>query len=89
MRTKCLSCPLLAALLGMCWKVCAANAQDPKARQSEPQVQFPAGVWRGESLCATGAPSCHDERVGYYIDAIADHPGAVFIRAEKRLWMGR
>ena len=43
----------------------------------------PAGVWRGESLCAGGHPSCHDEKVVYYIEAIPDKPDSMFIRADK------
>jgi hypothetical protein len=43
----------------------------------------PAGVWRGESLCAAGRPSCHDEKVVYYIEAIPDKPDSMFIRADK------
>jgi hypothetical protein len=43
----------------------------------------PIGVWRGESLCAGSAPSCHQEQVVYYIEAIADKPDSVLIRADK------
>jgi hypothetical protein len=43
----------------------------------------PVGVWRGESVCTTSAPSCHDEKVVYYIEAIADKPDSVLIRADK------
>jgi hypothetical protein len=43
----------------------------------------PLGVWRGESVCATAAPSCHDEKVVYYIDAIPDKGDQVFVRADK------
>jgi hypothetical protein len=48
-----------------------------------PETNSPIGVWRGESVCATSAPSCHDEKVVFYIEAIPDQPGAVNIRADK------
>jgi hypothetical protein len=43
----------------------------------------PIGVWRGESKCVTGSPSCHDEQVVYYIEAIPNHPGQLSVRADK------
>jgi hypothetical protein len=43
----------------------------------------PVGVWRGDSLCAAGHPSCHDEMVVYYIEAIPDKPDSMLIRADK------
>jgi hypothetical protein len=54
-------------------------AAAPQATQSG-QV---AGVWRGESLCASGRGRCVDEKVVYYISAIADKPGVVSIGADK------
>ena len=47
------------------------------------EANSPVGVWRGESICATSASSCHDEKVVFYIEAIADQPAAVNIRADK------
>jgi hypothetical protein len=43
----------------------------------------PLGVWRGESLCTTDAPACHNETLVYYIEAVAGQSDAVFIRADK------
>ena len=44
----------------------------------------PVGVWHGESLCTPDAGSaCHDEKVVYYIDAIAGKPDALMVRADK------
>ena len=34
-------------------------------------------------MCASGAPSCHDEKVVYYIEVIADKPDSLFVRADK------
>ena len=42
------------------------------------------GTWRGESLCTTGAPNCHNERVVYYIRG-SDRPDEVMIQADKIL----
>ena len=43
----------------------------------------PLGVWRGESICTSGASTCHDEKVVYYIEAIPDKPDSVSIKADK------
>jgi hypothetical protein len=59
-------------LISLCLLASAVSAQDS-----------PAGVWRGESLCTAGHPSCHDEKVVYYIEAIADKPDSMLIRADK------
>ena len=77
--------PIMALLIGIgaCWHAGGASAQDSKAREAQAGADSPAGVWRGESVCTTSAPSCHDEKVVYYIDAVADKPDAVFIRADK------
>jgi hypothetical protein len=42
-----------------------------------------AGTWRGESLCTSGAPACHDEKVVYYIKDVTDRPNSVVIQADK------
>ena len=42
-----------------------------------------AGSWSGESLCATGAASCHDEKVVYSIQDVAGRTDVVIIRADK------
>jgi len=60
----------LPLLIGLCLHVSAAT-------------DSPVGVWRGDSLCATDAPSCKNENVVYYIEAIADKPDQMFIRADK------
>jgi len=60
---------ILALLVGTCLRVSAADS--------------PVGIWRGESLCTTDAPSCKNETVVYYIEAIADKPDSMFIRADK------
>jgi hypothetical protein len=74
---------IVAFLIGACLHARGASAQDSKALQAEAEADSPVGVWRGESLCATRAPSCHDERVVYYVEAVADKPDSVFIRADK------
>ena len=53
------------------------------AQKTESGADSPAGVWRGESLCTSGAPSCHDEKVVYYIEPVADKPDTMLIRADK------
>jgi hypothetical protein len=42
-----------------------------------------AGTWRGQSICATDAPACHNESVVYYIKDIPDRADAVNIQADK------
>jgi hypothetical protein len=42
-----------------------------------------AGTWRGESLCVTDAPACHNESVVYYIKDVPDQPDLVLIQADK------
>jgi hypothetical protein len=61
-----------ALAVGICLLANHANAQNS-----------PFGIWRGESLCATAATSCHDEKVVYYIDPIADKTDMVSVRADK------
>jgi len=46
-------------------------------------VDSPVGVWRGESMCAGDSSSCKDEKVVYYVEAVADKSDSVFIRADK------
>jgi hypothetical protein len=64
--------PVVALLLSLGLCVIALSADDS-----------PVGVWRGESLCTAGHPSCHDEKVVYYIEAIPDKPASMLIRADK------
>lgn len=42
-----------------------------------------AGTWRGDSVCATEASACHNERVVYYIKNVPNHPDLVFIQADR------
>ncbi|HLN00832.1 MAG TPA: hypothetical protein VK335_16200 [Bryobacteraceae bacterium] len=42
-----------------------------------------AGTWHGESLCATDALACHNEKVVYYIKEVPDRPDVVTIQADK------
>src|SRR6476661_8124577 len=53
------------------------------SQKAESEAASPVGVWRGESVCTSGASSCHDETVVYYIEAVPDKPDAVAIRADK------
>lgn len=62
-------CIIFTLLIGICLRVSAADS--------------PVGVWRGESLCKGGSPACKDEKVVYYVEAIADKPDSMFIRADK------
>jgi hypothetical protein len=41
-----------------------------------------AGTWRGESVCVTEAPSCHNENVVFYIKD-TDQRDKVHIQADK------
>src|SRR5437879_1099739 len=41
------------------------------------------GTWRGESVCVTDAPSCHNETVVYYIKDVPDRPDLVLVQADK------
>jgi hypothetical protein len=34
-------------------------------------------------LCTAAAPSCHDEKVAYYVEAVPDKPDSMFIRADR------
>jgi hypothetical protein len=42
-----------------------------------------AGTWRGDSVCATEASACHDERVVYYLKDVPNRPNLIFIQADK------
>ena len=42
-----------------------------------------AGTWRGDSVCATEASACHNERVVYYIKEVPNRPNLVSIQADK------
>jgi len=42
-----------------------------------------AGTWRGDSVCATEASACHNERVVYYIKNVPNHSDLVFIQADR------
>ena len=42
-----------------------------------------AGTWRGDSVCATEASACHNERVVYYIKDVPNSPNLVSIQADK------
>jgi hypothetical protein len=41
------------------------------------------GTWRGESLCASEAPACRDERVIYYVKHVPEKADVVVIQADK------
>jgi|SRR6185437_3454175 len=68
------------ALLLLCG---CLHVQGGRNHGSSAESGSPVGIWRGESACATRAPSCHDEKVVYYIEAVPGKPDRVFIRAEK------
>ena len=42
-----------------------------------------AGTWRGDSICATEASACHNERVVYYMKDVPNSPNLVSIQADK------
>ena len=42
-----------------------------------------AGTWHGESVCATQASACLNERVIYYVKDVPNRPDRVFIQADK------
>jgi hypothetical protein len=67
---------ILAAAILFCGGLIGSIAQDCGS-------MTPVGTWRGESKCAMDAPACHDERVVYYIEAIANTPNRVSVRADK------
>jgi hypothetical protein len=68
------------ALLLLCG---CLHVQGRSDQSSSAESRPPVGIWRGESVCATRAASCHDEKVVYYIEAVSDKLDRVFIRAEK------
>jgi len=68
---------ILISMILLVWLVGLAVAQEAEDANS------PIGIWRGASICASAPPSCHDEQVVYYIEAIPDHPDSVQIRADK------
>ena len=64
-----------------CWTstlLLLASSSTLRAQQAEL-----TGVWRGESICVQQGTACNNEQVVYYVDAIADHPDQVQIRADK------
>jgi hypothetical protein len=42
-----------------------------------------AGTWRGESICVTETPSCHNENVVFYIKDVAERSDKLHIQADK------
>lgn len=78
MRVSCAKYRIALLLLGECLHVQGRSNQSSSA-----ESRHPVGIWRGESVCATTAPSCHDETVVYYIEAVSNKPDRVFVRAEK------
>jgi hypothetical protein len=42
-----------------------------------------AGVWKGESVCASAAASCTDEAVVYYLEDVPGKPDQVLVQADK------
>jgi len=75
--------PLLGLVISMCLHASGASAQNLKEEKAKTDADSPVGIWRGESMCTTGASSCHNEKVVYYIEAVPDKPDAMFIRADK------
>jgi hypothetical protein len=63
--------PILVVLVSAC-----LYAQKPAANS-------PIGTWRGDSICTSGAASCHDEKLVCYIEPIAGNPDAMRFRADK------
>jgi hypothetical protein len=55
----------------------------PAIRFVSAETSDVAGIWRGESLCATDAAACKNESVVYYIKDVPGHPDLVFIQADK------
>jgi hypothetical protein len=53
------------------------------ALQASAETSALAGAWRGDSVCATEASACHNERVVYYIKDVPNHPDRVLIQADK------
>jgi hypothetical protein len=53
------------------------------AHPAQSQGSGVAGTWRGESVCVTDAPACHNETVIYYIKDVPDRPDLVLIQADK------
>jgi hypothetical protein len=52
-------------------------------RPSRAETSSPEGIWRGESLCTSEAPACHDERVVYYVKPVPNREDLVVIQADK------
>ena len=74
MRICCFRLFLFAALVLPAFSVRVGRAETPSGV---------AGPWRGQSVCVTGAPACHNETVVYYIKEIPDRPDQVLIQADK------
>jgi hypothetical protein len=47
------------------------------------EVSALAGTWRGQSICVTDDPACHNETVIYYVRDVPDRPDLVVIQADK------
>jgi hypothetical protein len=52
-------------------------------RLASAELSGVAGIWRGDSVCATEASACHNERVVYYIKDVPNNPNLVSIQADK------
>jgi hypothetical protein len=71
-------------LITVCLLVIVGMAQSSTAQKDKVESDSPIGVWRGDSLCTTASSaSCNNERVVYYIEAIAGKSDSVMIRADK------
>jgi hypothetical protein len=70
---------ILTVAIGLCLYAVGTAGQ----KKTEAEADSPVGICRGESLCTTPATACHNENVVYYIEAIADKPDSMFIRADK------
>ncbi len=78
-----LTLPLTTRPIRMTRHLCVCFAVMLLGRLVAAQASDVAGTWRGESLCATEASACHNEKVVYYIKDVADRPAAVMIQADK------
>jgi hypothetical protein len=55
----------------------------PSPRPALAETSVLASTWRGDSVCATEASACHNERVVYYIKVVPNRPDLVLIQADK------
>jgi len=65
------------------WVSVALGSTNLFPATTDPEIAALTGTWRGQSICATDAPACHNETVVCYIKQIPNRTDVVFIQADK------